>query len=378
MPRIVFVCNELGAFRRHREHLARAVMAAQGEAVLLAGPVGDAEGMGYEYRPLAIERFRFDPAVDFRLFSEVLRILRSERPDAIHLINIKPYLYGGLAAMVGRLMGWRGRVVATVPGLGRLHEDEANRVASPAWLRRLIVEGFLRFGLRGAQVTFETEHDRDVWLARGIVRPDQVTVTRGTGIDYDRFAGDRDRPDDRKLKVLYAGRLLRAKGLEVFLEAAGRVDQGTTEMLVAGFSEDDPDAIAPERLRAHPHITFLGEVGEMGQLLRSADIVVLPTRYNEGIPRILIEAAAAGCVPVATSFPGSRELISDGETGFFLKSGGIGDQVTELVELVDRLRDNPEGRRKIGEKASQFVRDSGFTAEQIAATFLGLYGFPKP
>lgn len=373
MSKVVFVANELGAFRHHREHLARAVKRAGAEPVLLAAPVGDRAGLDYAFRPVDIERFRFDAPRDWRLFVAVFSVLREEQPAVVHLINIKPYLYGGLAAAAARAMGWRGRVVVTVAGLGRLHEPQAERTGSRAWLRRLLVEAFLRIALRGAQVTFETGHDRDVWLRRGLVRPDRVTVTRGTGVDLAQFAACDRQPSRGRLRVLYAGRLLRAKGLEVFLEAAGRVDPEAVEMLVAGFSENDPDAISPGALGAHPHVTFLGQVDAMGELLRGVDVVVLASRYNEGVPRILIEAAAAGCVPVATSFAGSRELIDHGRTGFFLGSDLAG-QADELAALLQRLAGERERVGAIGRQAAAHVRAGGFAAEAVAETFLGLYG----
>ena len=59
--KLVFVCNELGHFRLHREHLARAAMNVGLQPILLAAPFGDATGMIYEYRAFAIERFRFHP-----------------------------------------------------------------------------------------------------------------------------------------------------------------------------------------------------------------------------------------------------------------------------------------------------------------------------
>lgn len=371
---VAFVSNELGSFRHHREHLARAVQAAGGRAVLLATPAGGAPPPDYEFRPLAINRFRFDAAGDFGIFATVLRLALGERPAALHLINLKPYLYGGLAVVLARLGGWKGRVVFTVPGLGRLYDDDAGRKGSRAWLRRHVVEFFLRIAASKALVTFETERDRDIWLARGLVRPQQATVTRGTGIDLARFGAGPGRGADGRLRVLFAGRLLRAKGLDVFLEAAGQVGGDGIEMLVAGAGEDDPDAIRPETLRDHGAITFLGPVADMPLLLAGVDVVVLASRYNEGVPRILIEAAATGCVPVATEFAGSRKLIVDGETGYFLKSGLRQDQAVELAALLRRLTDEPQTRRQIGDRAARHVRDHGFSAEEIAAVFLKLYG----
>jgi len=106
-PKILFVANELGSFRHHREHVLRAAWREGFAPVLMAAPVGDASGVDYAYRPIQIERFRLAPILDFLLFWRVLRALLVERPAIAHFINIKPYLFGGLAARVRAC--WAGR-----------------------------------------------------------------------------------------------------------------------------------------------------------------------------------------------------------------------------------------------------------------------------
>lgn len=347
-------------------------MAMGMKPILLATPVGSNRGIDYDYWPIPIERFRFHPLLDPWLFVTVLRLLLKEKPQAAHLISLKPYLYGGLAARLARLFGWKGGVVVTVPGLGRLY-DEVN-TSLRARLRRAAVEFFLRIATHDARVTFETEHDRDFWIARRLIAPEQAMVTRGAGIDLARFSNSRPRRETAKLRVLFASRLLRSKGLGVFLRAARLIDDLCIEMLVAGFSEDDPDTVPLDELRANRNIRFLGAVDDMPALLTRTDVVVLPSRYNEGVPRILLEAAACGCVPIATRFAGSEALIRPSETGFFLEAGTPDAQARELVELIRKLARDETRRQAIGAGAAAHVRGgNGFSSEEVAAAFLGLY-----
>jgi glycosyltransferase involved in cell wall biosynthesis len=375
MNTILFVANALDNFVHHRRNVVEAAAGAGFCPVVLAvGSDRETDTTGFEFRPIRLERHRFALGRDAELFLTVLRFLLKEKPAAVHFINIKPYLYGGLAVRVARLFGWRGRMIATVPGLGRLYDRAADGSRAAAF-RRAVVEVFLRIAMKSARVSFETGHDRDVWLSRRLIAADQAFVTKGAGVDLRRFHdGLRADPPDR-LSVLFAGRLLRSKGLDVVLRAgallAGRSD---IAFLVAGFVErDDPDGVSVEEIEAAETVTFLGPVSDMPDLLARCGVVVLPSRYNEGVPRILIEAAACGCVPVATRFAGSEALITAGETGFFLDEGSVEAQAARLADVSLELRRDDARRLAMGRRAAAFIRDNGYGAQDVANVFLAEY-----
>jgi len=269
------------------------------------------------------------------------------------------------------VLGWSGKVVITVPGLGRLY-GEANPGNRKAGLRRAIVERFLRIAAVRAEVTFETAADRDVWIERRLIRPEQATTTQGTGVDLDRFLPGR-RDNGEQLNVLFAGRLLRSKGIDVYLRAAAIMRDTAIQRRIAGFIETDPDAVSAESLKSHPEIQFLGQVADMDRLLRETDIVVLPSRYREGVPRILIEAAANGCIPVTTRFPGSAILIEQGKTGYFLDGDSDEEIAQELAARIRELSGDPARRASIGRAAAEKVRRDGFGNADVANAFLAIY-----
>lgn len=367
---ITFVSNDVSNFRHHRKHLVDVAVEIGLQPILLAGGVNGIPPANCEYQPIKIERFRFH-WTDFRLCYRIFRNLLRERPSILHLVNLKPYLYGGIAARFARAFGWRGKVVVSVPGLGRLYDSDASTFENR--FRRRAVELALRMGLSDATICFETKSDRDFWIERGLAEPKKTVVTNGTGIDLSRFCAPKTNTIRAKLRVLYAGRLLKAKGLDVFLDAAKANKSDSVEMVVAGETEADPDAIPETTLRRHPGITYLGQVDDMPGLLAETDVVVLPSRYNEGIPRILIEAAACGCVPVATNFPGSRALIEDGQTGYFLKQDNPTGQVIELSALIEKMACDPDSRHKVGRKASRYIHANGFSENAIKDTFRRIY-----
>lgn len=376
--KIVFVCNELGSFDRHRSYLAEYLNLNEFECVLYSDRKEKFEKkVAYIFRHLNIERFRFAPIFDAIMFVTILFAIFREKPRVLHLINIKPYLYGGLAANCARLFGWRGKLVITVAGLGRLYDPESLQSLDRR-IRRGIVESALRLSTRDAAVTFETGHDRDFWISRKLITAEQATVVNGTGVNLSAFAPGPRNPDQCQLRVLYAGRLLRSKGLEVYLEAASIIKRDKKplgiEMLVAGFEENDPDSISASLLRENKDIEYIGTVSDMPSLLRGVDIVALPTRYNEGVPRILIEAAATGCIPISTQFPGSDMLIKDNVTGHFIRKSHDVSLAENLVQLILKLNMDPELRKVMSQNAIDHVNSHGFCESEILMKFLELYG----
>ncbi|MGC4411009.1 glycosyltransferase (plasmid) [Rhizobium rosettiformans] len=366
---IVFVSNDIDNFRHHRKHLVDVAVEMDKNVIVMAGGNGTPPANCY-HKKIEINRFRLHWS-DFNIIFSIIKSILYYRPEILHLINLKPYLYGGVAAQVAKLLGWRGNLVVSVPGLGRLYDTQNLTAAKKMRLR--VVELVLRACLRDATICFETSSDRDFWIERRLTVIDRTELTNGTGIDLEQFHPPEKRHSDRRLKVLYAGRLLKAKGLDVFLAAAKTCGMENVDMIVAGQTEADPDGVSENTLREHPEVLFLGRVDDMPRLLGQADVVVLPSRYNEGVPRILIEAAACGCVTVATDFPGSRALIKEGVTGFFLQRSTKESQANEIVSIIEKLSKNPTMIKVIGNNAIEHIRKEGFASDAVKSAFHRIY-----
>ncbi|WP_312417928.1 glycosyltransferase [Shinella sp.] len=366
---IIFVSNDIDNFRHHRTHLVDVAVELNMDVVVLAGGNG-IPPKNCEYQNVKIDRFQFH-WTDFNIFKSILINIFRRRPAILHLVNLKPYLYGGIAARIAKSLGWQGKLVVSVPGLGRLYDGKDLTLAKK--MRTKAIELVLKVCLGDATICFETSSDRDFWIKRGLTISNKTELTNGTGIDLAQFRPPRRRVSGRPLKVLYAGRLLKAKGLDVFLRTAEISQMENVEMVVAGQTEADPDGVSESILRDHPCVVFLGKVDDMPHLLGQTDIVVLPSRYNEGVPRILIEAAACGCVSIATDFAGSRALIEEGVTGFFLRQATIKGQSDEILSIIENLSENPSMITIIGNNAREHLFKGGFSSDAVKAAFQRVY-----
>lgn len=379
--RILVICNDGDYFLRHRLFVVNRLTSMGHEVAVLAGgnPIRADLVKGWRYCHVSIERFGLAPLADLALAWRSTRAIYDFEPDAVHLITLKPAVFSGLASLATRaLWGHPQSILITLPGLGRM----LTWPKSPADRRYPLAIAVTLLALRliakvgKAQFSFETRHDYEFFEKRGIVDAKNGTVIEGAGVDPNQFYPATASFSRVKKRILFAGRLLKSKGLGIFLatarELAGRSD---IEFLVAGMSDDrDPDALSPRDLASLDCIRFLGQVEDMPNLLRDCDIVCLPTRYGEGIPRILIEAAATGLASIASSHPGCREIVVEGVTGQILYGQSDSELARELSTAILQYLNSSKllEDHKLG--AYQYFRSRSFSQEAVSTHFCSLLG----
>jgi glycosyltransferase involved in cell wall biosynthesis len=379
--RVLVICNDSDYFLRHRLSVVTQLSSIGVEVTVMAGghSISADRIYGWKYIHLHIERFGFDPISDTALMVSTARVVRSFKPDAVHLITLKPTIFSGFISLVSRYFhGHPKRILITLPGLGRMMSlpkepgERSYRVGSALTL--LAFRLLARFDR--VHFTFETMHDRDFWAERGIATDRNSSVIDGGGVNPDLFYPPAIPRGESKIKVLFASRLLKSKGLNAFVMMARELaDRPDLQFIVAGMSDDhDPDAVRPEYLKQLSEICFLGHVEDMPELLRKCDIVCLPTRYGEGIPRILIEAAATGLASIASGHPGCREIVEDGVTGEILSATSDSEMSREMAAAVVRYVDSPARLSAHKHAAYRRFQSREFDQGAVVARFIELLG----
>jgi glycosyltransferase involved in cell wall biosynthesis len=231
-----------------------------------------------------------------------------------------------------------------------------NSEARKARALRPFVHGLLRLALggRGARLIVQNPDDLALFKRTRIMPTNRMHLIKGSGVDLTRFTvAAETRAPGAPLRVLLAARLLWDKGLEEFVEASRilRAQGRNISFLLAGDPDPgNPAAASVEAVlgwTAEGAIEWLGHVHDMPALLRSVDVVVLPSRYGEGLPKVLIEAAGGAHPLIATDAPGCREVVHDGVEGFLVPVRNA----PALANAVAKLDDDPALRRRMGEAA---------------------------
>lgn len=150
---------------------------------------------------------------------------------------------------------------------------------------------------------------------------------------------------------------VRDEGLlsRIALLVVGQLDEDTTRIL------DDP-AIAPRSLR----LPFLPQA-ELPALYSACDFVAIPSAF-EGMPNVLLEAAACGAVPLVSDAGAMRDIVEDGATGFVFRAENrmaAGDATRRAVELPG------EELAAMSARVRARIRDS-FSPEREIDTILDL------
>lgn len=363
--RLLFIVNDASFFVSHRLPLARAAFEQGSEVHVAARPdrdVDDILAAGLIFHPIAFDRTGLTPWREIRALAELGRLIRQVRPNLIHSITIKPVLYGGLLARLLNVPAF----IAAVSGQGRMFD---RNVPSLDWTRRLILPFYrTALGHLNGRVIFQNPDDRRDYVARGLVCADRTVLIHGSGVDPARFSQAPEAAGDPV--VLLPARLLWAKGVREFVEAARRLrEEGSKARFVLAGDPPagDPSAVPENQLRAwHQEgvVEWWGYQKDMPAVHSRACIVCLPSSYREGIPKALIEAASCGRPIVTTDTPGCREICRHGENGLLVPK----HDVEALVSALRRLLADPGLRQSMGAAGRSLVGKEFSLAKVIEQT----------
>ena len=291
-----------------------------------------------EARRRGLRHIPFTPGSRFSLrpAAEIARLLEAEKTDILHT-------HGGYAGLYGR---WAARRARTPVRVHTLHGIHYLHYRNPA-LRRLSIwqERFLSRASDALVLVCQS----DLALAKRhrLAARESLTVIPN-GLDALPAVSRPSAPDLRAELGLEQGkpivgtvaRLHRQKGIIHLLRAAPRILGAVpgTRIVVVG---DGPLGGELRRRAAAPgldgRIVFLGEREDARSIMDLFDVFVLPSLW-EGLPFVLVEAAALGKPIVATAVDGVPEVIDDGKTGVLIRPGNA-DALADAV--VSMLSDKP-------------------------------------
>lgn len=370
--RILLVANTGWYLYNFRLPLARFLRERDVEVVLVSPRDAYVERLrseGFRWIELTLDRRSINPFRELLVVFRLAAIYRREKPSAVHHFTAKCVLYGTLAA---KLAGVRA-VVNALTGLGHIFMGSGWKVR----VLRPIVKWFYRNVLtaRRVRVVFQNPDDLQTFSDSKLVVPDRTVLIRGSGVNLTRFAPRPGQPDDSPAPiVLFAARLNGDKGIYEFVEAARLLKQkGVHATFQVAGSRDpgNPSTVKDatlEQWRAEGAVDLLGHSDAMDDVIAQSSIVVLPTHGGEGVPRVLLEAAAMGKPIVATDVPGCREAVVDGENGFLVPA----KCASALADAIASLLADAKLRRRMGQDGRQKM-ELHFDDQDVARRTVDIY-----
>lgn len=361
---IAILSNTSWSIYNFRRGLVRR-LSAEGYKVLIICPrdqyTKKLEAEPCTYIPVNLSRHTVNPFFDLAYGFRILKILQSYKPDFVISYTVKPNIYGQIAARLLKI-----HRIAVVTGLGYLFIDRN-------WKTRIVKELY-KHSFKGAKrVWFLNTEDLALFLGDGIVSLPQAVYLPGEGVDINYFKPAQEvQSSNGSTRFVYAGRLIKEKGVPEFVEAAKiiKTTYPDAQFQIAGFLEDyAPGAIRLEDIEDWEQsgtITYEGAFEDIRPILERSDCIVLPTYYREGVPRILLEAASMGIPVVGTNTPGCKDIVIEGENGFLCQEKNAPHLAKVLIKIMHLSKTE---RHLLGGRGREIVKAS-FREEIIIDSYL--------
>ena len=369
--KIFFLVNTLSFFISHRLELAIAAKNNDFIVQIGYGEIGNTklsilEKEGIELYKLPLERKSFNPFTEIKTLLSIIKIFKKIKPDIVHLITLKVYLYGGIAARLLKVPC----VVSAIAGFGVLSNNE--QIKNIILKKFLFIFFLISFNHPNQVLVVQNSHDKRVVIKSYGIEPKKIILLRGSGIQLSNFINLEE--SKNIVTICLASRLLIEKGIFDFVSAAkiltkrgykakfilaGNVDFGNPSSL----SKEDLCKIANENI-----IDVMGFQKDIPKLFSKSHIICLPSYYGEGLPKVLLEAAAAGRAIITTNVPGCRDAIIPNKTGLLVPP----KKPDKLADAFQYLIENPKVRIAMGNAARKLAKKE-FTIEKIADKHIKIY-----
>ncbi|MFL0976424.1 glycosyltransferase family 4 protein [Vibrio parahaemolyticus] len=355
--KLVFVINADWYFKLH--WFDRAISATRDYEVHVICPSKDAcfskecKDNNIEHHEWNLSRSGKNILKEISSIFQLKEIINSIGPDVIHSVTIKPNLY------ISILKPRRSAIVLTFAGLGTLRTSAGFFGKKIIGIMKLV---FKALNHRGKVIAlFENSEDLDFLTTGSSINKHLCVRVYGAGVDLDQFSLSPIESIDNP-KVLFASRMLKDKGLDTLIHAMKIVnkDEKICDFYVAGIVDNDsPLAYSQKEIESmadQGDFVWLGQRDDVPELISSSTLVCLPTRYGEGVPRILIESLACGRPIITTSYGGCKDICIHGETGFLVEPHDIESLASYISQLVNDTKLASDmgmsGRKLVEEKYS--------------------------
>lgn len=341
--------SEWGGAQKYIFDLAKSLK-NQSEIIVVAG-----EGAGELFRKCENENIRthqlkylkraINPLFDFFALFELIKLIKKEKPNIIHLNSSKISILGSLAAKL--IIGNWKFVIYTVHGW-------VFNEPLPWWHKKIyfVIEKFTaKFK---DKIICVSEYDKNIAIKNNICQENKLNTIHN-GIDYENLKfldkqtaknqlfnliETRYKIQDTRYTIIgTVANLYKTKGINYLIDAASRIIKQNSQvlfMVIGDGLERKNLEHQINRLNLRNNFFLLGNINNAYQYLKAFNIFVLPS-VKEGLPYTILEALAAKLPVIATKVGGIPEIIHDGINGLLVEPKNS----ATLQQAIQRLLNNP-------------------------------------
>ena len=298
------------------------------------------ENLGCKIIPTEISRRGMNPFKDVQLILKYKKIMKQVNPDIIFSYTIKPNIYGALAS---NFLNYKQVCNITGTGATFLSENVLSKLC------RMLYKVSVK---KSYKVFFQNSGDRDYFISHGMI-----------GSNYDLLPGSgcniaehqyTDMPDTDTINFLFIGRVMKLKGIDEYLACAEVVKKKypNTIFYIAGWNEEKHYVDVVKDYQNRGIVQYIGFRKDINDWIQKSNCIILPSHGGEGVPNVLLEASAMGRPCIASNINGSKDVVSDGVTGYLFDAGNaesLIDKAEKFINLPyeEKVKMGLNGRRKI-------------------------------
>lgn len=299
-----------------------------------------------KYIPIKIDSQGTNVLNDYKLIRSFSKIYKENKIDFIFHYTIKPIIFGSIASKQNKIPS-----IAITTGLGYAFESKN--------ILNKLVKGLYKFSLKSVlEVWFLNKNDKEVFLKNNIIPKNKAFVLNGEGIDSTYYSPREKSISNDKFVFLLLSRLIKDKGIKEYVEAARILKNRNLDIEFQLLGKVEPESsktISIDEVQSwHSEglINYIGESIDVRDFIANSDCVVLPSHYNEGVPRCLMEGMSMEKPIITTNNVGCIELIRDGENGLMCNKRDPED-LAEKMELLSKM--SVTEREEMGKKGREIV-----------------------
>ncbi|GAB4337652.1 MAG: glycosyltransferase family 4 protein [Calditrichia bacterium] len=366
-PKLIFFIPADYYFYTHRLPVAKAALKEGFEVSVITKPgdfVEKIEKENIRLIPINFSRNSLNPFRESLTILKLWKIYRSEKPDIVHHVALKPILYGSIAA---KLNFNKIKIVNAFAGGGWLFTSNSSL---SKFLKR-IINILKKIAIKNTFIIVQNYDDYN--SLREQVSNSPIYAILGSGVDPEEYYFCPD-PENEVVTVSLVSRMLWEKGVADFIDAIRILKRKGVKanfLLAGGTDEGNPSSIPISIINGWEKeglIKYLGYVENIMTLYEKTNIICLPSYYGEGLPKSLIEAASSGKPIVTTDWIGCREIVKDGLNGILVPI----KNAEKLADALEKLILNKKLRVEMGKKGRELVVNH-FTTEIVVKNTLNVY-----
>ncbi len=299
---------------------------------------------------------------EFHSFISLIKIIRAEKPDILHLNSSKIGLLGALAGRIARVP----RIVFTAHGWPFNEERnvfEKSLIALASWMTTFLSHKTIVI----AQREMKQAH------AFPLIPKHKISLIHN-GIGTIDFLTKKDAQGKISSALTIhspkhthwigtIAELHTNKGLEYAISALSRIH---TPYIYCIIGEGEHRKYLEKIIEQHSlkeKVFLLGNIPDARKLLKAFSIFILPS-IKEGLPYALLEAGQAECTVIASKIGGIPEIIENGVSGILVNK----KSKTEITRAIEYILEHPEEGKEMSRTLHHTVTDKFSIKEMIEKT----------